>query len=60
MLLQILSGMYPIAQVKEPYSVVGYLAQYIPLVDVLSLNHPDPPSSVWTPWDICDGQLSHS
>ena len=38
---QILSGTYPIAQVREPYSVVGYLAQRVPLVRLLRLEHPE-------------------
>ena len=38
---QILSGTYPIAQVREPYSVVGYLAVRVPLVRLLRLEHPE-------------------
>ena len=34
--------MYPVAQVQEPYSVVGYLAARVPLVDLLRLEHPNP------------------
>ena len=30
------------AQVQEPYSVVGYLAARVPLVDLLRLEHPNP------------------
>lgn len=33
--------MYPIAQVREPYSVVGYLAARVPLVQLLQLEHPE-------------------
>ena len=36
--------MYPVAQVQEPYSVVGYLAARVPLVDLLRLEHPNPDS----------------
>lgn len=32
--------MYPIAQVREPYTAVGYLAERVPLVKMLSLKHP--------------------
>ena len=39
--MQILSGMYPIGQVREPYSVVGYLANRLPLVHRLKLDHPE-------------------
>ena len=55
---------------KEPYTSIGYLAERIPLVDLLQLTHPDgmitqdttinpmPESKgsvLWTAWDICDG-----
>ena len=62
--LQILSGTYPIAQVREPYSVVGYLAACTPLEKVLNLVHPKiaqakddnvPEDIQWSAWDICDG-----
>ena len=39
--MQIVSGMYPIAQVREPYTAVGYLAERMPLVKLLQLEHPD-------------------
>ncbi|XP_019849904.1 PREDICTED: guanine nucleotide-binding protein-like 1 isoform X1 [Amphimedon queenslandica] len=39
--LQILSGIYPIAQVKEPYTSIGYLAERVPLVELLQLSHPE-------------------
>ena len=63
-LSQILSGTYPIAQVREPYSVVGYLAACTPLEKLLNLVHPkivqaerdDVPEDIqWSAWDICDG-----
>ncbi|KAI8973520.1 P-loop containing nucleoside triphosphate hydrolase protein [Mycotypha africana] len=38
--LQILSGMYPIAQVQEPYSSIRYLAERIPLEKILGLTPP--------------------
>ena len=34
--------MFPISQVQEPYSPVAYLAQRVPLIDMLKLVHPDP------------------
>ncbi|PIK38905.1 putative guanine nucleotide-binding protein-like 1 isoform X1 [Apostichopus japonicus] len=55
--LQILSGMYPIAQVREPYTPVGFLAQRIPLVKILKITHPDADetsSPEWSAYDICD------
>ena len=33
--------MYPIAQVKEPYTSIGYLAERVPLVELLQLHHPE-------------------
>ncbi|XP_020612329.1 guanine nucleotide-binding protein-like 1 isoform X2 [Orbicella faveolata] len=65
--LQILSGMYPISQVQEPYTAVGYLAARVLLVDLLQLVHPlnradsdDEGGAVgdenhpWSAWDVCD------
>ncbi|CAO3639816.1 unnamed protein product [Cunninghamella echinulata] len=55
--LQILAGMYPIAQVQEPYSVIQYLAERIPLEKILSLAPPDLENSrnvQWTAWMICE------
>ena len=34
--------MYPIAQVREPYTAVGYLAARVPVIQLLRLQHPDP------------------
>lgn len=65
--LQILSGMYPISQVQEPYTAVGYLAARVPLVDLLQLVHPlnradsddeggttGDQNHPWSAWDVCD------
>lgn len=38
---QILSGIYPVAQVREPYTAVGYLAERVPLMQLLRLEHPN-------------------
>ena len=38
--LKVLCCMYPIAQVREPFTIVGYLAQRVPLVEILKLKHP--------------------
>ena len=38
---QVLSGLYPIAQVREPYTAVGYLAQRVPIIQLLRLTHPN-------------------
>ncbi|XP_022322756.2 guanine nucleotide-binding protein-like 1 [Crassostrea virginica] len=53
--LQIIAGIYPIAQVREPYSVIGYLAERINLPKLLKLKHPDiDDGDQWTPFDICE------
>ncbi|KAI8592755.1 hypothetical protein BDZ88DRAFT_406116 [Geranomyces variabilis] len=56
--LQILSGMYRISQVQEPYTAVAYLAARVPLETILSLHHPDqderPEGWQWSAWKICE------
>ena len=59
--LQILSGLFPVSQVREPYSPVGYLAARIPLVEILGIRReegdvsdPDRPMSAW---EICFCEL---
>ncbi|KAI9326701.1 hypothetical protein DFJ73DRAFT_865381, partial [Zopfochytrium polystomum] len=55
--LQILSGMYKIAQVQEPYSAVRYLAERVPIERVLMLKLPedaDPKEFEWSAWSICE------
>ncbi|NXK15487.1 GNL1 protein, partial [Herpetotheres cachinnans] len=51
--LQVLAGVYPISQLQEPYSAVGFLASRLPLPLLLQLR---PPSAAtgWTAWDICE------
>jgi len=59
--LQVVSGMYPVSQVKEPYSIVGYIAERVPLLDILrivhpcqeDLEHPDDPLPPWSAWYVC-------
>ncbi|KAI9282231.1 hypothetical protein BY458DRAFT_543950 [Sporodiniella umbellata] len=55
--LQILSGMYPIAQVQEPYSAIGYLAERLPLERILSLSPVDKEAIQdfqWSTWTLCE------
>ncbi|KAI8854599.1 P-loop containing nucleoside triphosphate hydrolase protein [Chytridium lagenaria] len=54
--LQILSGMYKIAQVQEPYSSIQYLAERVPIEKILNLRPPEGASAnyEWTAWDICE------
>ncbi|XP_041068536.1 guanine nucleotide-binding protein-like 1 [Carcharodon carcharias] len=59
---QILAGIYPIAQIQEPYTSVGYLSARIPVQKLLKLRHPnveeDRPGeqgeAKFTAWDICE------
>lgn len=62
--------MYPISQVQEPYTAVGYLAARVPLVDHLQLVHylnrgdSDGKGGVrdenhpWSAWDVCEGKMN--
>uniref|UniRef100_A0A8C1X179 Guanine nucleotide-binding protein-like 1 n=1 Tax=Cyprinus carpio TaxID=7962 RepID=A0A8C1X179_CYPCA len=60
--LQILAGIYPVSQLQEPYSSVGYLCERINFQSVLKLTHPDhspetsqdPKTQDWTAWDVCE------
>jgi ribosome biogenesis GTPase A len=64
--LQILSGLFPVDQVREPYSVIGsintnhpfslfsgYLAERVNLVAAFHLKHVSD-ELYWTAWDICE------
>lgn len=51
--LQVLLGSYPIAQLKEPYATIKYLAERIDLPKLLSIQHPDGDED-WSAMDICD------
>ncbi|KAL6109260.1 gnl1 [Pungitius sinensis] len=64
--LQILAGIYPISQLQEPYSSVGYLCARTPFLSVLKLRHPSlmenkphqrnegSENLSWTAWDVCE------
>ncbi|XP_064649290.1 guanine nucleotide-binding protein-like 1 [Lineus longissimus] len=58
--LQIIAGIYPIAQVREPYSAVSFLTQRLSLPKLLVLKHPDEeaPSRFeeqkWSAFDVCE------
>ena len=62
--VQVLSGMYPLSQLREPYTTVGYLmARYPTLIQMLRLEHPrEPPCKKgaakpevkWSPFDLCE------
>ncbi|TRY60734.1 hypothetical protein DNTS_007807, partial [Danionella cerebrum] len=56
--LQVLAGIYPVSQLQEPYSSVGYLCERTDYLSVLKLTHPesllDPGTQDWTAWDVCE------
>ncbi|KAG8293310.1 Guanine nucleotide-binding-like protein 1 [Homalodisca vitripennis] len=51
--LQVLMGSYPIAQLREPFSSVQYLAERVDLVHLLRIIHPES-DTTWSAMDICD------
>ncbi|TPX68245.1 hypothetical protein SpCBS45565_g03293 [Spizellomyces sp. 'palustris'] len=58
--VKILAGMYRISQVQEPYTSIQYLAERVPLEEILKLHHPDQddPDTAstfhWSAWRICE------
>ena len=48
------------AQVREPYTVVGYLAERTPLTFLLGLEtgkrREEEEGEGWTAWSVCDGE----
>ena len=55
--LQILSGIYPISQVRDPYSIVRYLAERVDLVKLLKLQQDEydiENNITWSAWTICE------
>lgn len=52
-----LAGIYPISQVREAFSAIRYLGERINIVNILHLQHPEPPSKEWSPYDICEGKV---
>ncbi|KAM9487831.1 guanine nucleotide-binding protein-like 1 [Clarias gariepinus] len=57
--LQILAGIYPVSQLQEPYSSVGYLCERTPFLSVLKITHPEQTADTqhtheWTAWDVCE------
>ncbi|KAK3088227.1 hypothetical protein FSP39_016369 [Pinctada imbricata] len=51
--LQILAGIYPIAQVQEPYTPVGFIGERIDIPSILHLQHPAGDTE-WSAYDICE------
>lgn len=47
-------GSFPIAQVREPYTTVKFLAERMDLPKLLRIPHPEN-DDTWSAMDICDG-----
>lgn len=52
--LQVLMGCFPIAQLREPYGSVKYLAEHLDLPRLLRIEHPEGDDS-WSAMDVCEG-----
>lgn len=51
--LQVLMGSYPIAQLRQPYMSIRFLAERLDLPKMLALKHPEGDDE-WSAMDICD------
>lgn len=52
--LQVIAGIYPISQLREPFSAIRYLAERVNIPQLLHLKYIDPDVKEWTPYDICE------
>lgn len=52
--LQVLMGSFPIAQLREPYTTIRFLAERLDLTKLLRIEHPYN-DDTWSAMDICDG-----
>ncbi|KRT80395.1 50S ribosome-binding GTPase [Oryctes borbonicus] len=52
--LQVLMGSFPIAQLKEPFTTIQFLAERLDLVKILRIDHPEGDDE-WSAMDVCDG-----
>jgi ribosome biogenesis GTPase A len=62
--LQILCGLYPIAQVREPYSSIGFLHRRLRVDQIYSLKFPydldedekfiEEKNHKWSAWELCE------
>jgi ribosome biogenesis GTPase A len=62
--LHILSGIYPIAHLKEPYTCIRLISEFIDLINLFKLKHPklndfnefnvNSLNEKWTPIDLCE------
>lgn len=51
--MQVLMGCFPIAQLREPFSAVQYIAQRLDIPAILGLKHPEK-DQAWSAIDICE------
>ncbi|KAK5642348.1 hypothetical protein RI129_008515 [Pyrocoelia pectoralis] len=51
--LQVLMGCYPIAQLREPFTTVKFLAENLNLQKMMRLQHPENEDE-WSAMDICE------
>lgn len=49
-------GSFPIAQLREPFSSIRFLAQRLSLPQILHISHPEGDSE-WSAMDICEGKI---
>ncbi|CAG2069092.1 unnamed protein product, partial [Timema podura] len=54
--IQVLMGSFPIAQLRDPYSAIRYLAERCDLPKLLKLKHPENDEE-WSAIDVCDGKI---
>lgn len=55
--LQVLTGCFPIAQLREPYSAIQFLAERLDLPAILRLQPPDGAGDshkAWSAFDLCE------
>lgn len=57
--LQVLMGCFPIAQLREPYTCIRFIAERVDLPKLLSLQHPDPDEKgksdqEWSAHEVCE------
>jgi ribosome biogenesis GTPase A len=52
--LQVLCGLFPIAQAREPYSAVSYLAERVPIEKIYKLLVIPEGFSEWSAWSLCE------
>eukprot|EP01113_Clastostelium_recurvatum_P042624 TRINITY_DN6919_c0_g1_i5.p1 TRINITY_DN6919_c0_g1~~TRINITY_DN6919_c0_g1_i5.p1 ORF type:complete len:768 (-),score=205.58 TRINITY_DN6919_c0_g1_i5:23-2326(-) len=50
--MQVLCGLFPIAQVREPFSAIRYLAERVPIERVYGVRPED--GTQWTPFSLCE------